>query len=63
MKTEERVKVYIESSLSTLGYVCPSVGPIKCATNQLVFKDIALDMGLEYTTLGKRTVMVKCKQI
>lgn len=58
-----QIKAYIEQALKTQGYVCPSVGPLHCGTNGIVFKDVALTMGLEYTIINKKTVMVLCKAI
>ena len=57
------IKAYIEAALTTQGYVCPNVGPLQCRTNGIVFKDVALDMGLEYTVINKKIVMVRCKVI
>ena len=58
-----QIKSYIEQALQAQGFVCPSLGPIQCRTNQLVFKDVALTMGLEYTVVAGKTVMVRCKVI
>lgn len=58
-----QIKAYIEQALNTVGYVCPSLGPLQCRTNGIVFKDVALDMGLEYAEVNKKTVMVRCKAI
>lgn len=57
------IKSYIEEAIKTQGYVCPSLGPLQCKTNGLVFKDVALNMGLEYTKLNGKCVMVLCKNI
>lgn len=57
------IKAYIEQALQAQGYVCPSLGPLQCKTNGIVFKDIALDMGLEYTVINKKAVMVRCKAV
>ena len=58
-----QIKAYIEAAIQTQGFVCPNLGPIQCRTNGIVFKDVALDMGLEYTVINKKTVMVRCKAI
>lgn len=57
------IKAYIEAALTTQGYVCPSLGHLQCRTNGIVFRDVALDMGLEYTVINKKTVMVRCKAV
>lgn len=57
------IKAYIEAALNAQGYVCPNVGPLQCRTNGIVFRDVALDMGLEYTVINKKTVMVRCKAV
>lgn len=57
------IKAYIEAALNAQGYVCPSLGHLQCRTNGIVFRDVALDMGLEYTVINKKTVMVRCKDI
>lgn len=58
-----QIKAYIEAALTAQGFVCPTTGPLQCHTNGIVFKDIALGMGLEYTVINKKTVMVRCKVI
>lgn len=58
-----QIKSYIEQALNTVGYVCPNLGPLQCRTNGIVFKDVALDMGLEYIVVAGKTVMVRCKAI
>jgi hypothetical protein len=58
-----QIKAYIEAAIQSQGFVCPNIGPLQCRTNSIVFKDVALDMGLEYVTLKGRTVMVRCKAI
>lgn len=63
MNITTKIQAYIEQALNTVGYVCPSMGPIQCGTNGIVFKDVALDMGLEYTVVNGKTVMVLCKAI
>ena len=57
------IKTYIEEAIKIQGYVCPSIGPLECKTNGIVFKDVAMDMGLEYTSLNGKCVMVRCKNI
>lgn len=57
------IKSYIEQALQAQGFVCPNLGPFQCKTNSIVFKDVALDMGLEYTAVNKKTVMVRCKVV
>lgn len=57
------IKAYIEAALNTQGFVCPTTGPLQCRTNGIVFRDVALDMGLEYTVINKKTVMVRCKAV
>lgn len=63
MNITTKIQAYIEQALNTVGYVCPSLGHLQCRTNGIVFRDVALDMGLEYTVINKKTVMVRCKAI
>lgn len=63
MNITTKIQAYIEQALNTVGYVCPSMGPIQCGTNGVVFKDVALDMGMDYAEVNKKTVMVRCKTV
>lgn len=63
MHIEDIIKAYVEQALNTAGYVCPSMGPIHCKTNGVVFGFVTKEMGLEYVEMNKKTVMVRCKAV